>query len=81
MISLPETYRKILLNDSTSKINKLWLAIGFKDKGYFVEYDWNCETVKGFKDSVKFRFEPDGKWFASKSFDELYQSMKENERS
>lgn len=75
-----EEMRKVLLNDGTSKCNKVWIAVGLQDRGYWLEWDWPLETLKGFASPVKFRFEPDGKWIESKSFDEKYQAMKDPEK-
>lgn len=69
--------RRALLTNSTSKCNKIHIAVGLQDRGYWLEYEWNIETIGGFKKPVRFRFDPDGKWFDSECYDDLFQSMGE----
>ena len=69
--TLPESWRKILLGDNTSKQNKLWIAVTKKDIGcYWLEWKWPA-----LKENISFQFEPDGAWYLSKSFDDVHRAM------
>lgn len=76
----PEYLRRVLLTNGTSKCNKVHIAVGLQSRGIWLEYDWEPETVGGFKQQVRFRFEPDGKWIESECFDDVFQKMKESEK-
>lgn len=71
---VPESWRRVLLTDNTSKCNKVWIAVGLQSRGYWLEWFWEPESLKGFAAPVRFRFDPKGKLVDSKSYDETYQS-------
>ena len=74
MTPLDENRKRVLTTSNTSKFNKLHLAIGWKDRGFFVEY-----KLDKLSDEVRFQFEPNGPWVESKSLDKLIADMKGGE--
>lgn len=75
--AIPKSWQRVLLGDGTSKCNKLWIAIGLQSRGYYLEWQWEPGKLTGFTQPVRFKFEPDGKWKDSKSYDEKHQAMKD----
>lgn len=68
MTKITEKYKKILLDQYTSRFNKLHLITGWKHfHNYYIEYKWSCNP---FNSRMLFQFEPDGPWIQSKSFEE-----------
>lgn len=65
---LPEHLRKSLLSSDTSRQNKIWLAVGWKEMSeYFIEWRWASEYMRS---RLEFKFEPDGEFVKAKSYDE-----------
>lgn len=65
MISF-SAHQKILISDTISQLNKLHLAIGWSDRGEFIEWRWTGEPLRS---RVEFQFEPNGEWHVCKSFE------------
>ncbi len=74
-VPLPAHFRRALLTEQTSRINKLHLAISWKQlRGWYVEWRWAGEGPElpygVMRSRLCFQFEPDGPFIEAKSFDE-----------
>lgn len=70
----PLDIRRMLINETISRQNKLWIATAWKQtRGWYVEHRWAGEepTANGIMHSrLQFQFEPDGEWHTAKSYEE-----------
>jgi hypothetical protein len=65
---LPIHLRQVLIYETISRQNKLWLATSWAQcRGWFVEWKWAGAEMRS---RLCFRFTPEGSWFEAKSFDE-----------
>lgn len=68
MIRIPQSARQVLMSDTTSRLNKIHLAIGWEHfNGWFIEWKWQGQELNS---RLLFRFGPDEPFVAAKSFDE-----------
>jgi len=75
-IEIPESRRRLLMSEETSRQNKLWLATGWRHHhGWFIEWKWagtppDFRTGGAMRSRLMFRFAPKGKFESARSFDE-----------
>jgi len=80
---MPTAHRKVLLSSDTSRLNKIHLVTGWTHfRGWFCDWRWKGGFLRS---RLEFCFEPGGKFFEAKSFDEdvlvEYKSGKEGPRN
>jgi hypothetical protein len=66
-MTAPSDLRRSLVAGLVSRQNKLWIAAGWKGRGWFIEWRWAGEPMRS---RLLFQFEPDDKWHEAKSYDE-----------
>ena len=57
----------VLLNQETSRANKLALVADHDSRGYFVEHLWKGEPMRS---RLTFRFSPSDRFFEARSYEE-----------
>ncbi len=59
--------RRALLSEYSSRRNKIWMAIGWKHCGMYL--DWRYQGAED-DSRMEFQFEPDGPWVQAKSYED-----------